>query len=861
MRRALILLFALLTAVPAGAQRLPDLVRPEHYSLWFAPDLNAETFRGKATIRVVLGSPADVITLNAVDITFGQVSIAAAGRTQTGRVSVNPAAQTATITVPESIPAGQATIEIVYTGILNDKLRGFYISRAHGRKYALTQMEATDARRAFPSFDEPSYKATFGIALQIDRRDSAISNGALVSDRPGPEPGTHTLTFATTPRMSTYLVAMVVGDFVCRSGSSDGTRIRVCSTPDKRGQTGFALEAAQHQIKFYNDYFGIKYPFGKLDIVGVPDFAAGAMENAGAILFRERLLLVDPAGASPAARKEVAGIIAHEIAHQWFGNLVTMKWWDDIWLNEGFASWIGSKPLAAWRPDWRVALDEVSDTQATLATDALRSTRAIHTRADTPEEIDALFDAIAYGKTAAVLRMIESYVGATPFRNGIRAYLRKYAYGNATGQDFWTEMTRVTGKPVDAILKSFVEQPGAPVLSIENRCHGGAGDLTVTQDRFLASPSSTPPAQTWTLPVCVRPTSGQPRCEMVERRQQSMAATSCAVFANAEGRGYYLTEYSPDQIRALTGDMARLTPPERVALAGDEWWMVASGRHDVDVYLSLVPSLARDTVPTLIQALAERLAFTASELVAADGRSRFEQWTRTQFDPALDALDRGRADASDEATQHRHATLLTLVGVTGNDVSLQRRAVGIATAYLDGMPPPPALAQAWLQVAAAAGDAALHGRYVAHLEKLANQPEEYYRFLTALPWFRDPALAERTLNLALSPQIRSQDVAPLIAGVIERPWSRDVGWAFVRKQWPALVERLGTFQGLPGIVMSLGHFCSQERAAEVRQFFAANPVTSSERGLQQALERIETCAAIRARQAPALSRWLRSAEP
>jgi len=856
MRRALILLFALLTAVPAAGQRLPESVRPQHYSLWFAPNLDAETFRGRAIIRVVLESPANAITLNAAEIAFEQVSVAAGGRTQTARVSVNPAAQTATLTVPESIPPGQATIEIAYTGILNDKLRGFYVSRANGRKYAITQMEPTDARRAFPSFDEPAYKATFDITLQIDRSDSAISNGALVSDRPGPEPGTHTLTFATTPRMSTYLVAMVIGDFVCRTGTADGTTIRVCSTPDKRELTGFALEAAQQQLKFYNDYFAIKYPFGKLDIVGVPDFAAGAMENAGAILFRERLLLVDPARASPAVRKDVAGVIAHEIAHQWFGNLVTMKWWDDIWLNEGFASWMGSKPLAAWRRDWHVELDDASDTQVTLATDALRSTRAIHTRADTPEEIDELFDAIAYGKTAAVLRMIESYVGATPFRDGIRAYLRKYAYSNAAGEDFWNEMTRVTGKPVDAILKSFVEQPGAPVLSIENRCRDRSGELTIRQDRFLASPSSTAPPQTWTLPVCVRSTTGRPRCEIVEHRQQAIPAASCSVFANADGRGYYLTEYSPEEVRALAKDEARLTPLERIALVGDEWWMVASGRHDADVYLSLVPALAREPLPTLAQTIAERIAFTASQLVDADDGPRFEQWTRTEFGPIVDALDREGLNGRDETTQVRYATLLTLLGVTGNDASLQRRAAGIVAGYLDGSPPPPALAQAWLQVAAAGGDAALHRRYVAQLEKLANQPEEYYRFLTALPWFRDPALAARTLELALSPQIRSQDVASLIAGVIDQPWSRESGWAFVRKQWSALVERLGTFQGIPRIVTSLGNFCSLERAAEVRQFFAANPLTGSERGLQQALERIETCAAIRARQAPALERWI-----
>ena len=308
--------------------------------------------------------------------------------------------------------------------MLNDKLRGFYLSRANGRKYAVTQMEATDARRAFPSFDEPRFKATFDVSLTVDAADTAISNGAVLSDEPGPEAGKHTLKFATTPKMSTYLVAMIVGDFVCRTGASDGTPIRICSTADKLGLTAFALEAAEQQLAFFNEYFGIRYAFGKLDLIAVPDFAAGAMENSGAITFRERLLLVDPERASLGTRKQVAAIISHEIAHQWFGNLVTMKWWDDIWLNEGFATWLANKPLARWRPEWKVELDDAADTQGALGIDALRTTRPIRIRVETPDEINEVFDGIAYEKTAGVLRMLEAFVGADAFRKGIASYLK-----------------------------------------------------------------------------------------------------------------------------------------------------------------------------------------------------------------------------------------------------------------------------------------------------------------------------------------------------------------------------------------------------------------------------------------------------
>jgi aminopeptidase N len=342
----LLLLLALLIASPAAAQRLPETAVPEHYDLWFAPDFKTDTFRGRETIRVRLPRPTRSITLHAAEITFKDVTVTAGGTR----------AETATLTVPSEMPAGPASIEITYSGILNDKLRGFYLSKANGREYAVSQMEATDARRAFPSFDEPALKATFAITLMVDQGDTAISNGADVSDTPGPEPGKHTVVFATTKPMSTYLVALLVGDFVCRGTTAEGVPLRVCSTPDKKHLTGFALEAAAQQLKFYNAYYGVQYPFGKLDIIGIPDFAAGAMENTGAITFREQYLLADPERASLETKKNVAAVMSHEIAHQWFGDIVTMKWWDDLWLNEGFAEFMGYYSMSNLHTDWRVGV-------------------------------------------------------------------------------------------------------------------------------------------------------------------------------------------------------------------------------------------------------------------------------------------------------------------------------------------------------------------------------------------------------------------------------------------------------------------------------------------------------------------------
>jgi aminopeptidase N len=738
-------------------------------------------------------------------------------------------------------------------------------------------MEATDARRAFPSFDEPAFKATFDISIMVDGGDTAISNGRVVSDTPGPEPGKHTLTYARTPKMSTYLVAMIVGDFVCRDGASDGTAIRVCSTPDKRELTGFALEAAEHQLKFFNDYFGIKYPFGKLDIVAVPDFAAGAMENAGAITFRERLLLVDPQRASVNVRKNVASTISHEIAHQWFGNLVTMKWWDDIWLNEGFATWMANKPLAVWRPDWRVELDDARDTQGALGVDALRTTRAIRTTVETNEEINEVFDAIAYEKTSAVLRMIEAYVGQESFRKAISSYLKKFSYSNAAGEDFWTEIARVTGRPVDRIMKSFVDQPGAPVLTVRNACVGRSSEIVVAQSRFVASAEASVPPQTWTLPVCFKPpsraarasaspavafggggTGGQPRCELIERREQVAKADRCNnVFANADARGYYFSEYAPEAARALGTSAGGLKPVERLSLLGDEWWMVRSGRHSIDVFLDVAAAMSGDETAAVVENIASRLTSTAHNIVDADQQPRFQQWVRGRFGTKLAALGiPGDARDSDER-QTLRATLMMLVGVVGNDQQIQQRARELAQRYIsDPASLPASLAPTVLQVAAFAGDRALYDRYVAQLAKVSAQPEEYYRFFNALSWFRDPALVKATLDLSISPAIRTQDTGTLIGALLTRPWSRDAAWQFTKAQWDTLTQKLGTFQGIPTVVSSLGAMCRSTDAADIKQFFAAKPVPAAERGLQQAIERVESCAELDARQSPALAAWL-----
>ncbi|PYR17556.1 MAG: peptidase [Acidobacteria bacterium] len=639
---------ALAAALPSAAQQLPGIVRPEHYDLTFVVDLERERFDGTETIRVQTSEPTTRVVLNAVDLQLRDVMIGSGASAQKAAVTSDQSNQTATLTVPKTLPKGASEIHVRFSGVLNDQLRGFYISKANNRKYAVTQFEATDARRAFPCFDEPVYKATFALTVTLDRSDIAISNGKVVSDTPGPRAGQHTMTFGTTAKMSSYLVAIAVGDFQCLNGRAENVPVRICATPDKMALGHIALDDALQILEFYNGYYAIKYPFGKLDVVAVPDFAAGAMENTGAIFYREVDLLADSTSASLGARKRIAGVLAHEMAHQWFGDLVTMQWWDDLWLNEGFATWMANKPLAAAHRDWNIGVDEAVENQRALDLDALRSTRPIHANVQTPSQIDEIFDAITYEKGASVLRMVESYVGEATFRRGVNAYLEAHAYGNATSEDFWKAIADTSGKPVERILPTFVNQPGVPVIDVSLACTGNRTAVTLSQQRFLggsgsggsggSGPEGT--AERWQVPICIKAAGrSAPACEVLSDTSRTITLDGpCVpwVFANAGAHGYYRTAHSSDILRAIAPRVtAELTPAERLSLIGDEWALVRAGRHSMADYLTLVAGYGREQSSGVLEEATTRLRFVHDYLATDATRPPLERFLRSLFRPLL----------------------------------------------------------------------------------------------------------------------------------------------------------------------------------------------------------------------------------
>jgi aminopeptidase N len=852
-----------ISTVSLQAQRLPTTIIPSHYKLLLDPDIGQQKFTGEETITVQVQQATSEIVLNSLGLDISLAEATAADKTVPARVTYDEPNETARLSLAQPLPAGAASLHLKFSGKLTAGLRGLYLSKSRRRQYAVTQFEGTYARMMFPGFDEPAFKATFDLSVIADKGDTAISNGRIVKDEPLPGSTRHKITFSTSPRMSTYLVALAIGDWQCLERTVDGTPIRVCAEPDKKQYGQFALEAAAQSVHFYNQWYGIKYPFEKLDMLAIPDYEWGGMENTASIFYRDTALLMDEKTASVFAKRSHATVVAHEIAHQWFGDLVTAAWWDDIWLNEGFATWMERKPIRAWHPEWHLEDDEAATAQRIIGLDSLSAARAIQGDPRTSAEIKEMFDGITYQKGGAVLGMLESYVGPDVFRNGVNAYLKAHANGNATSADFWQAMAKVSGKPVDKIMPTFVMQPGVPLMTVSGSCSSGKQTLELSQQRFLLSSFGTgeKQGQIWSIPVCTKAAKNDgSACYLVDKKTDVVHANACPdwVMANRDAKGYYRVFYQDqNNLKGVAAAAEKdLTVPERIAFVEDLWAMVRAGKEPVGIFLNVARDLRPERNRLVVEIVAEHMNTIGRSLVPEQNQKEYRQLVRQQFAPLAKEVgwDAGAND-NDEQKALR-ASLLEILGSAG-DPDAVAAAQKITQAYIkdpsavEGTIIGPALA-----VAAQNGDAALYGQFTQAMGG-ARSTEDYYHFLFALTSFRQPELAQRTLGLIDQGKIRQQDYVRLFPALLAESPGREIAWDYLKAHWDSLAEKVTSFGG-SGAVSALGGFCSIEKGDEIKQFFATHRAPGAERALRQSLERISSCVEFKQLQSGNMQKFLHS---
>jgi puromycin-sensitive aminopeptidase len=830
--------------------RLPTVARPERYDLRLEPDLTAGTFTGRVDIAVVVDEPLEALVLNADELHITGAWIDGEEATLALEGSRE---RLAVMSERGHVPAGRRVLSLEFAGELNDKLRGFYRStfvdgEGVERVIATTQMQPTDCRRAFPCWDEPDFKAVFGVTLVVPADLMAISNGPEIS-RVDLGDDRVEVRFADTMPMSTYLVAFVIGPLEATAAVDvDGVPVRIVHLPGKAHLTGFGLDIATRALRWFSEYYGIPYADRKIDLVAVPDFAAGAMENTGCITFRENLLLVDPTSATLNEQMLVADVVSHELAHMWFGNLVTMRWWNGIWLNEAFATFMEVASVDELVPAWRRW--DVFSLERSMAfdTDSLSSTRPIEYPVHSPEDCEGMFDVLTYQKGGAILRMLQQYLGEDRFRDGVRLYLDRHRFDNTETGDLWDAIEEAIGadEPVRALMDSWIWQPGYPLVSA--RIDGD--DLVLTQTRFSFDLAAEHDAR-WIVPLHVRiGNDDQSLLLRDEPARVTLADRDAVVVVNAGGHGFLRVAYSPELLTRLSGEaLMTLAPIERYALVDDAWNAVVAGRGHAHDLLGLLRQFGAETDLAVWQAVVAALA-GLSRLVQDEALDALRADVRGLLAPALERLGWEPAEGETERDGRLRGLLVSALATLGRDSAVVERCRELFARVGDTSVHPELVAAATTAVAAH-GDATTFDTLVNGFRS-ATTPQDEIRHLYALAELPDEALLLRACELAVSGEVRTQNAPFLLNLCIANRRHGAAAWRFVRDHWHHANEHFPV-NTIARMVANVRLLDSPHLVDEVQEFFAHHRIPQAEKTLEQILERQRVNAALRTREGATLA--------
>jgi alanyl aminopeptidase len=849
------------------ALRLGAAVEPVQYTAEITIVPAQDTFEGAVDIALNVRESAPLIWLNATELTIREASLKAGDRTLAARV-VEGGKDFAGFAFDQPVPAGEAVLHIAYSGKISARTsEGVFRNRVAGEWYAFTQFEAIDARRAFPCFDEPSFKVPWQLTLHVKREHMALSNTAALSETDEPE-GMKAVRFGRTRPLPSYLVAFAVGPFDAVDAGRVGakrTPLRIIVPHGLAEQAKYAAEVTPQLLAALEDYFGIPYPYGKLDSIAVPLFG-GAMENPGLITYGQSLILARPSEDSIERQRVYASVSAHEMAHQWFGDLVTTAWWNDIWLNEAFATWMSTKTIEKWKPEWHAEISAEEASQGAMVRDSLVSARRIRQPIESKGDIANAFDTITYEKGAAVIAMFERWLSPETFRAGVRRYLTEHADRNATVVDLMAALSAAAGRDVTPAFSTFLDQPGVPLVSGELKCGEGPPQLALSQWRFLPLGSPAAPDQLWRIPVCVRyanPGQGS-FCTLLTQQSASVpfpAGAACPswLLLNDAGAGYYRALYRG----GMAPGAKDLSPVERVEIVGDAAALFQGGELPATHALRTAAEFANDPTREVVSATIRTVSETGDHLVPPDLKSNYERFVRKLYGPRAHELGwTPKPGESDDARLLR-PELVQFAADDGADPVLIAEAQRLASKWLeDRSGITPDVLTVVLETAAAHGDRALYDRMAAVLAKTTD-PTDRRALFAGMAAFPDPSIVKSNFELLMKGEADPREATGLMFGALHDPRTRAVPFELVRDNYDQLVSKLpgGFFGGFTAYLPRVAHaFCDDKRREEVEAFFKdrSAKTVGGTRVLAQTLESIGQCVAIRKAQEPGVSEFLRS---
>lgn len=834
--------------------RLPRTVVPERYEIRLSPDLEKFKFDGEVRILVDVRESVSEILLNSLELNIHSVKLNNASRTVDAAHSLIVEKERLKLTTAEALSPGKWTIDIKFDGELNDKLHGFYRSTYNdqqGKKHVLatTQFEATDARRAFPCWDEPDFKAVFKVTLVIDEKLTALSNGSLIAER-NLGNGKKEVEFKETIKMSTYIVAFVVGDYECSEVVMAGkTPVRVCCVRGKKHLTKFASAVGVHSLNFFEEYYGVPYAGDKLDLIAIPDFAFGAMENLGCVTFRESALLIDEKAGSLAELERIADVVAHEISHMWFGDLTTMGWWNGIWLNEAFATFAEMTAVNAFKPEWNRWDSFGAERAAAFVVDGLKATRPIEFPVHEPHECEAMFDVLTYEKGASVVRMLEQFLDPEVFRKGISYYLNKHQFANTETSDLWEAFEHVSKEPVRKIMESWIFQKGHPMITAELGASGKT--LTLSQQRFfyLKDPDD---KQLFQVPVIVeyKSAAGKELKKLVLSEKSVTIELDSEpewVVVNSGGHGFYRVRYCETLLGKLTRDLFDLlTPIERFNLVNDLWSMVLAGHTSLLDYLKILPLFGAETDKNVWQVITASFAYLERIIDKAD-HPLLEAYVKRLLVPVMNRLGWAPKQGEDALTGQLRGIIFGCLGATGNCKPTQDKAKELYASYkTDSMAVDPNLLPAVITVLASTGDSALYNEFVTRWRE-GKTPQEEERYLFALANFRQEELLKETLKRTTNGEVRTQNAPYLLRSLMMNVHGRKVGWEHMKNSWEYITSKYPD-NSIARMLEGITALICPEMEADVLKFMREHPVKQGGKTIDQHLERLHVGVVFRERE-------------